>query len=171
MEPEDQARFKELPKLLRSALGCDQKGRSPDMFLPMLLQIEYDKVLVTRVNGCSFLTQVSEILSSGSIVAGMKSLIIKYNARVARSNAVVDKKNAKVLAAFQSGAIDAASALEQHEVRLQLAMGKPSRMWASRWKQLFKWVERSFSAPSHYLPYKHAKMDAYRRYFKFKVTT
>ena len=49
------------------------------------------------------------------------------------------------------------------------ATGKPTTMWCSRWKRRFGWRERRLTAPGHYLPYDHVKMEKFRTQFSTRL--
>jgi len=73
-----QKKYREVPNYLRTAMRVsDAKGQRLDCFLPLELQIEFDKMLTSRVQGCTSVKQVREMLKPANLVIGMKSLIAR----------------------------------------------------------------------------------------------
>ena len=96
---------KEIPSWYRETLQLKQKGRREDVFLPMALQIMFDKLLCERIHGESSEASIREALRSKNIVIGMQKVIDEYNARIKVTNKKILKENKQVLRRLDDGEI------------------------------------------------------------------
>ena len=142
------------------------KGKPEDWVLPMPLQIEYGRLLTSRVNGCESLKQTKEVLRPKNVVKGMCSLIQKYNSRITLVRKDAISNNQAVLQQYANGELSSDQALARRQVVPGIARGKPNITWAHRWLRNFKWSHQKLSAPSNYLPITHPKMACFRKRFR-----
>lgn len=93
---------KEVPNWLRFSLHMEkQKGRTEDWFIPMVLQVQYDKVLNARINDCSSNDDINELLLIKNVQKGMKEILHEYNQAANLANEKIDKKNLATYKAWE----------------------------------------------------------------------
>jgi len=99
-------KVKETPNWMRFSLNIpSQKGRTESWFLPIKVQIAYDELLNSRVNGCTTQKQVKEVLRTSHVLEGMKDIIKEYNQRTAKTNDKLDKLNIATYEEWEKGKI------------------------------------------------------------------
>ena len=99
-------RAKEIPNWLKLSMHQEkQKGRTSSWFIPMPLQIQYDKVLNSRVNHCSSQQQIKEVLLTRHVMRGMQDVLDEYNQSQKVSNSKIDRKNTATYQAWEEGKI------------------------------------------------------------------
>ncbi len=160
---------KEPPNWWRSCAGLAlRKGHRLDRLIPMELQVDFDKVLVSRIHGLpSHAKQsINEALRPVNLVKGMNTLITRFNMRVRKSNEEISHLNKQTWTKYQKGKISGEEARNNLLEPKRLAMGKPSSVWAKRFLDRFRWRGRAISAPAEYLPYNHWRLNAFRKQFR-----
>jgi len=112
-----------------------------------------------------------ELLTTKNIVSGMSDIIDKFNKRVDLRNASTHEENLHTWQSLLTGELTATEARDRYQQPMRRSCGRPSRMWARRWKMRMGWRERRLTAPGHFLPFEHHRMQAFREKVRQRLAT
>ncbi len=84
------------------------------------------------MHGSSESMKLDEVMGNRNIIAGMKSILIKYNKSVQLSNVTIAKHNKETWGQYMEGGLTRAAAMEKHKPEIRVASGKPNKRWVGQ---------------------------------------
>ena len=171
----DQRRHVETPKWMRLALQLPMKGRLQEAVIPFALQVEFDKLLCSRIGGASTPKEIRDVLKPRNVQKSWKSLVVQYNARIESAMQDADLHNKQIALKHQDGEYNAdpSETLQELERDWQVPTERPidiniSMPWVYCWLKRWHWVSRRYTAPGNYLSQRSPQMQAWLKAFHAK---